>query len=183
MSNFEKVILKKCFWKSWNCILGQSKKTQTSVLSLSFVYLHLLLWRWFFKEFLESLAFLHLLLHESFIFFLFEWPLKLLRIDMKSSVNINWSEDIELNPGSKSNSCENLSVCHSNLNSISAHNISKVSLLNVYTSLHSFSIICLSETYLDSSILHHDPNLEVQEYDLIRPDHPSYVKRGGVCIY
>ena len=74
-------------------------------------------------------------------------------------------------------------VCHWSLNSISAHNFSKVSLLNAYTSLHSFDIIFLSETYLDSSILSHDPNLEVQGYDLIRADHPSNVKRGGVCIY
>ena len=36
---------------------------------------------------------------------------------------------------------------------------------------------------MDSSILSHDPNLEVQGYDLIRADHPSNVKRGGVCIY
>ena len=76
-----------------------------------------------------------------------------------------------------------MKIFHSNLNSISSHNFSKVSLFNTYTSLHSFEIICLSETYLDSSILSHEPNLEVQEYDLIRADHSSIVKRGGVCIY
>ena len=97
--------------------------------------------------------------------------------------HIKSSGDIELNPGPKSNSCEHFSVCHWNLNSILAHNFSKVSLLNAYTSLHSFDIICLSETYLDSSILSHNPNLEVQGYDLIRANHPSNVKRGGVCIY
>ena len=95
----------------------------------------------------------------------------------------NLSRDIELNPGPKSNSYKHFTACHWNLNSISAHNFSKVSLLNAYTSLHSFDIICLSETYLDSSILSHDPNLEVQGYDLIRANHPSNVKRGGVCIY
>ena len=68
-------------------------------------------------------------------------------------------------------------------NSISAHNFSKVLLLNAYTSLHSFDITCLSETYLDSCIFSHDPNLEVQGYDLIRANNPSNVKRGGVCIY
>ena len=98
-------------------------------------------------------------------------------------LHINLSGDIELNPGPKSTSCEYFSVCHWNLNRISAHNFSKVSLLNAYTSLHSFDIICLSETYLDSSILSHYPNLEVQGCDLIRVDHPSNVKRGGVCIY
>ena len=88
-----------------------------------------------------------------------------------------------LNPGPKPNSCENVSVCHWNLNSISAHNVSKVSVLNAYTCLHSFDIICLSKAYLDSCILSHDPNLEVQVYDLIRADHPSNVKRVEVCIY
>ena len=29
----------------------------------------------------------------------------------------------------------------------------------------------------------HDRKLEAQGYDLIRADHPSNVKRGGVCIY
>ena len=100
-----------------------------------------------------------------------------------SKLHINLSRDIEFNPGPKSNSCKKLSVCHWNLNNISSHNISKVSLLNAYTSLHNFDIICLSETYVDSSILSHDPNLEVQGYDLIRANHPSNVKRGVVCIY
>ena len=99
----------------------------------------------------------------------------------KLHINLSW--DIELYPGPKSNSCENFSVCHWNLNSISAHNFSKVLLFNAYTSLHSFDIICLSETYLDSCILSHDANLEIQGYDLIRACHPSNVKRGGVYIY
>ena len=33
------------------------------------------------------------------------------------------------------------------------------------------------------NFLSHDANLEVQEYYLIRADHPSNVKRGGVCFY
>ena len=36
---------------------------------------------------------------------------------------------------------------------------------------------------MNSSILSHDPNLEVHGYALIRADHPSNVKRGGVRIY
>ena len=98
-------------------------------------------------------------------------------------LHINLSGDIEPNPGPKSNCCENVSVCQWNLKSISTHDFSKVSLLNAYTSLYSFDIMCLSETYLDSSILSHDPSLEVQGYDLIRANHPSNVKKGRVCIY
>ena len=58
--------------------------------ALSFVYLRLLLRWWFFlfKKFLESVAFLHLLLHKNFSFLLFECPLKLLRKYIKSSLNI-----------------------------------------------------------------------------------------------
>ena len=86
-------------------------------------------------------------------------------------LHFSLSKDIELYSGPKSNSCEK----YWNLNSISAHNFSKVSLR--------FDIICLSETYLDSSILPHDLNLEVQGYDMIKVDHPSNIKRERICIY
>ena len=36
---------------------------------------------------------------------------------------------------------------------------------------------------MGSGILSDDPNPEVQEFDLIRADHPSNVKRDRVCIY
>ena len=39
----------------------------------------------------------------------------------------------------------------------------------------------MSETYLDSSI--DDGSLEISGYCLIRSDHPSNKKRGGICIY
>ena len=39
----------------------------------------------------------------------------------------------------------------------------------------------MSETYLDSSI--DDASLEISGYYLIRSDHPSNKKRGGICIY
>ena len=39
------------------------------------------------------------------------------------------SGDIEPNPGPKPNSCQSFSICHWNLNSISAHNFIKLSLL------------------------------------------------------
>ena len=45
------------------------------------------------------------------------------------SFTIKCSSDIEDNPGLKPNSCEYLSICHWKLNSISAHNFIKLSLL------------------------------------------------------
>ena len=39
----------------------------------------------------------------------------------------------------------------------------------------------MSKTYLDSSI--DDVSLEISGYYLIRSDHPSNKKHGGICIY
>ena len=99
------------------------------------------------------------------------------------SLAIKCSGDIEENPGPKPNSCEYLSICHWNLNSISAHNFIKLSLLRAYISINKIDIICLSETYLDSSISSDNDNLELPGYNLVRADNPTNTKRGGVCIY
>ena len=60
------------------------------------------------------------------------------------------SGDIEQSPGRKSNSCKSFSICPWNLNSISAHNFIKISLLKTYIATHKLDVLCLSETYLDS---------------------------------
>ena len=61
--------------------------------------------------------------------------------------------DVELNPGPKNrNSSYNFSTCHWNLNRITAHNFSKVNLLQAYNAIHDFDMICLSESYLDSTV-------------------------------
>ena len=67
------------------------------------------------------------------------------------SLLILLSADVELNPGPKRASTSNISICHWNLNSISAHNYIKLFLLKTYIAIHKFDIISLSETYLDSS--------------------------------
>ena len=72
---------------------------------------------------------------------------------------------------------------HWNLISISAYNFIKISLLKTYIATHKLDVICLSETYLDSSISNNDKNLEIPGYDSYRADHPSDSKQGGVCIY
>ena len=41
----------------------------------------------------------------------------------------------------------------------------------------------MPERYFDSSILPDDNNLERPGYNLIRADHPSNSKRGGICVY
>ena len=76
-----------------------------------------------------------------------------------------------------------LSICHWNINSIAAHNFPKLVLIKAFNSIHKFDIICLLETYLDSSILHNDCNLEIPGYNLLRSDHLTNKKRRGACIY
>ena len=83
----------------------------------------------------------------------------------------------------KSRSGKSLSICHWNLNSISVHNFTKISLLTAYIIVHNFDIICLSEMYLNSEISTDDKNLEIPGYYLLRVDYPSNNKRGRVCIF
>ena len=49
--------------------------------------------------------------------------------------------------------------------------------------IYKTDIVCLSETYLDSSFLVNDENLVIQGYNSVRSDHPTNSKRGGVCFY
>ena len=59
--------------------------------------------------------------------------------------------DVEVNPGPRTKASNPISVWQLNLNSVSAHNYSKVSLLKAYLTANKFDIVCLSETYLDSN--------------------------------
>ena len=96
---------------------------------------------------------------------------------------IRQSGDIEMNPGPKPNPCHSFSRCHWNLNSLTAHNYLKVSLLRVYVAIKKFDVVCLSETYLDSSNLSDDDNFNLPGYNVVRADHPSNTKKGGAWIY
>ena len=59
----------------------------------------------------------------------------------------------------------------------------KLSFLSAYISIHNLDISCLTETYHDSTISRNDSNSIIPGYNLYRADHPSNVKRGGICIY
>ena len=92
--------------------------------------------------------------------------------------------DIESNPWPRrSDSCYSFSICHWNLNSMTARNFEKINLLEAYNTIKKFYVICLSESYLDSSIASDNDNLNIKCYKLYRTDHPINGKRGGVCAY
>ena len=91
--------------------------------------------------------------------------------------------DIESNPGPRANSGQSFSHCHCNLNSIATHDFSKISLLKTYNAIHNYDVICLSKTYLNHNTLSDNDNLMIAGYELIRVDHLSNQKQGGICIY
>ena len=62
------------------------------------------------------------------------------------------------------------------------HNFIKVSLLQTLAATNDYDIICLTETFLDSSVENDDDRISIPGYNLLRADHPSNTKRG-VCIY
>ena len=58
-----------------------------------------------------------------------------------------------------------------------------MSLLRAYIVVYNCDVICLSETYVDSYILHDDDNLQITGYNHYREDHSLNIERGTVCIY
>ena len=91
--------------------------------------------------------------------------------------------DIERNHGPQNVQIKNLSCCHLNVNSLAAQSLSKLTQLEAYNSLYKHDFMCISETYFDSSVLEGDSCFQFDRYKVIRADHPSNTKRGGVCIY
>ena len=91
--------------------------------------------------------------------------------------------DIETNPGPTKEKIKNLSCCHWNVNSLIAHNFTKISHLEAYNAIHQHGFICISDTFFDSSVTEGDKNIQLNGYNLIRADHPTNTKRGGVCIF
>ena len=90
--------------------------------------------------------------------------------------------DIKANPG-PNKKCKSFTSCDWNVNSLTASNMLKLSSIAAYNSVHKYNFICISETYLDSSVQSDDRDISVNGYNLIRADHSSNNKRGGVCIY
>ena len=86
--------------------------------------------------------------------------------------------DIEVNPGPK-RKISKFSCCHWNVNSIVAPD--KLSLIKLYSTVQKYDIICISETFLDSSV--NKSSFLIPGYHLLRADHPNSLKKGDVCLY
>ena len=174
---------------SYNVVYNQSFRNCSSFILVSVVFI-CLVYLFTLIVYLESslsyivrvksrsiCGYLHIILHISLIFlyvnnhfWFFEIVLKL-------------SGYVEENPAAKPSCSQSFSICLWNLNSISAHNYIKLSLLRDYVSTYKFDVICISETYLNSDTSTVDENLEIVRYTLIRADHPANTKQDGVYIY
>ena len=91
------------------------------------------------------------------------------------------SVDIEPNPGPRKSSA--LKFYRWNLNGLAANEFTKLYLLEGYIDVNDINIICLSETFFDSSIPIDDNTLSIPGYSMMRADHLSNIKRNGVCLY
>ena len=88
--------------------------------------------------------------------------------------------DIKSNPGPDKTKLKNFSCCHWSVTSLVGHNFSNLCQLEAYNSLYNYDFNCLSETYLDFSVMHNNENIQLDGYSLIRSYHLSDSKRGGV---
>ena len=91
------------------------------------------------------------------------------------------SSDIEINPCPKKQSW--LNFFHWNLNVLAARDFINLPLIKAGVATNNFDIVCLSKTFLDSSISNDNNKINIPEYSLIRADHPSNTKKEGVSIY
>ena len=86
------------------------------------------------------------------------------------SILVKLSGDVEENLVSKPKPCQSLSICHWNVNSVSVHNFSKVSLLSAYISNQKFDVICIYEIFLNSGSVFDDDKLKIEGYNVVRSD-------------
>ena len=64
-----------------------------------------------------------------------------------------------------------------------ASNLTKISRLKAYNASQKLDFIFMSETYFDSVVLEEHQNMQINGYDLIKANHLSNSKKGGVCIF
>ena len=89
--------------------------------------------------------------------------------------------DTETNSGPL-NRCKSISFYHWNLNGLLARYREKFHLVEAFVVSNNIDIFCISETFLDSSVDTIYDGLNIKGYTLVRRDHPSDTKRGGVAI-
>ena len=98
------------------------------------------------------------------------------------------SNDVEKNPDPVPKVGNYFNFCSWNLSSISAHDFSRLSLLEAFNIIHKFDAIAICETRLHSTIdlpanAVDDDKVALSRYEFIKKNHPDDVKRGGVGLF
>ena len=159
--NFRKPFIKLKFVKSHNKCPTTSTLFTTSLpllLYCSFVYLLPIFQKGFFMT-VKSVIIPCFAVCAYVLFYLFSDTI------FSKILSVN-SGDIETNPGPRKSSP--IKFCHWNLNGLAAHDFIKVPLTEAFISTHNFDILCLSKTFLDSTIDRNDENINIDGYWLFR---------------
>ena len=162
------------------CTQKSLHKSKPTTKNISYLDLFLIYWNYFVTFNLNIIHFDNILSNKSLNFYSsfvakISKKIKITTFLFLCALNILIQcGDVETNPGPKYSS---LKFCHWNLNGITAHDSIKVSLLQAYITQHNYDIICLSETFLDSSIQSDDEKIKIDGHTLIRADHPSDSKK------
>ena len=96
--------------------------------------------------------------------------------------------DVEKNPGPALRVGNCFNFCSWNLNCISALDFSRVSFFEAFDTFHTFDVIAICETHLDSAfdlptnVVNAD-KVALPSYDFSKKNHPYNVKRGVVGRY
>ena len=69
---------------------------------------------------------------------------------------------VEQNPGPEKEK-SHITFCHWNVNGLMAHNFTKGSLLQTLAVTNDYDIICLTETFLDSSVENDDDRISIPQ--------------------
>ena len=109
------------------------------------------------------------------------WYLGIVAFYLRSIYVIIISEDIHKNPGPNQFSDGFFNFCHWNLNSIPAHDYTRITQIEAYNAFHDLDVIALTETALKPSDTNEKINID--GYTAVRRDLPTNTTHGGVMIF
>ena len=69
---------------------------------------------------------------------------------------------------------------HWNLNSVTAYDFERISLIEACNSVYKYDLISIVETHLESTV--DNDKLTPERYSIFEKNHPKNVKKGGVGL-
>ena len=91
------------------------------------------------------------------------------------------NDDAEINPDPRKTKLNSFLSCHWNVNSFISNKMATLYQIGAYSTIYKYNVICISETYFDSSLSVNDKRIQKHACNLMRSDLPSNTKRE--CLY